>query len=110
MEQVEKNKKVSVIIPAYNNEAFLYTCIDSVLNQTYNNYEIIIVNDGSEDDTLYVAKEYEKKYECITVIDNPNKGQGYTRNYALTLAKGDYILFLDSDDFLEPVTLEVAVN
>lgn len=102
--------KVSVIIPAYNNENFLSACINSVLNQTYQNYEIIIINDGSEDDTLYVAKQFAKKYNCIKVIDNENNGQGFSRNYALKFATGDYILFLDSDDFLEPVTLEVSVN
>lgn len=107
---MENEDKVSVIIPAYNNEIYLPQCIESVLNQTYSNYEIIIINDGSEDDTLYVAKQYEQKYNCIKVIDNENKGQGFSRNYALKFAQGDYILFLDSDDFIEPVTLEVAVN
>lgn len=102
--------KVSVIIPAYNNEKFLSTCINSVLNQTYQNYEIIIINDGSEDNTLFEAKQFEEKYNCIKVIDNKNMGQGFSRNYALKFATGDYILFLDSDDFLEPVTLEVAVD
>lgn len=102
---------VSVIIPAYNNERFLRDCIESVLRQTYDKYEIIIVNDKSTDDTLYLAKQYQLKYDFIRVIDNPqNRGQGYCRNYALSRAQGDYILFLDSDDFLEPVTLEVAVN
>lgn len=107
---IENKDKVSVIIPAYNNEMYLAQCIDSVLNQTYSNYEIIIINDGSEDDTLYIAKQYEQKYNCIKVVDSENKGQGFSRNYALKFAQGDYILFLDSDDFIEPVTLEVSVN
>lgn len=106
----QKNSKISVIIPAYNNENYLKECLNSVLNQTYNNYEIIIINDGSNDDTLFVAREFEKKYNCIKVIDNENRGQGFSRNYALKFAIGEYILFLDSDDFLEPVTLEVALD
>ena len=107
----ENSGKISVIIPAYNNGLFLGQCIESVLNQTYNNYEIIIINDASEDDTLCVAKEYEKKYEYIKVIDfKENKGQGYCRNYAMNICTGEYILFLDSDDFIEPLTLETTIN
>lgn len=104
------NKKVSVIIPAYNVEDYIEECINSVLEQTYNNYEIIIVNDGSTDNTLNIVREYEKKYSCIKVINISNHGQGYARNVALSKASGEYILFLDSDDFLEKVTLQVAVD
>ncbi len=103
--------KVSIIIPAYNNEPYISECINSVLNQTYENYEIIIVDDASEDDTLYIAKELALQNDCIRVVNNDeNKGQGYSRNRALEIAAGEYIMFLDSDDFLEPVALEVAVN
>lgn len=106
-----KQPLVSVIIPAYNNERFLRDCIESVLRQTYDKYEVIIVNDQSTDDTLYLARQYQLKYDFIKVIDNPqNMGQGYCRNHALLHTEGEYILFLDSDDFLEPVALEVAVN
>ncbi len=108
--QMEK-EKISVIIPAYNNEAYIAGCINSVLNQTYTNYEIIVVDDASEDDTLYVVKELKLQNDCIKVICNDkNKGQGYSRNRALDLATGEYIVFLDSDDFLEPVTFEIAVK
>lgn len=110
MEKEENANKISVIIPAYNNEVFFNTCLESVLNQTYNNYEIIVINDGSEDDTLYVARELQKKYNCIKIIDNENRGQGFSRNYALQFARGEYILFLDSDDFLEPVALEASIE
>lgn len=103
--------KVSVIIPAYNNEPYIAECVNSVLNQTYENYEIIIVDDASEDDTLYIAKELALQNDCIRIINNDeNKGQGYSRNYALNIATGEYVIFLDSDDFLEPVTLEVVVK
>ena len=103
-------KEVSIIIPAYNVENYIDDCLESVLNQTYKDYEIIIVNDGSTDGTLDVLRKYEKKYDFIKVIDNTNHGQGYERNLALKEAKGEYVFFLDSDDFIEPVTLEVAVN
>ena len=103
-------KEVSIIIPAYNVENYIDDCLESVLNQTYKDYEIIIVNDGSTDSTLDILRKYEKKYEFIKVIDNSNHGQGYERNLALKEANGEYIFFLDSDDFIEPVTLEVAVN
>ena len=77
------NAKVSVIVPTFNNELYLSQCINSVLNQTYKNYEIIIINDGSNDNSLNIAKEFEKENNCIKVIDNENKGQGFCRNYAL---------------------------
>ena len=104
------NKKVSVIIPAYNVEKYIKKCLESLLEQTYKNYEIIIVNDGSTDNTLNILKEYKKKYEFIELIDIKNHGQGYARNIALSKATGDYILFLDADDFIEKVTLQVAVE
>jgi len=109
-EKKVKEDLVSVIIPTYNTEKFIGECLDSVINQTYKNYEIIVINDGSTDDTLNILREYEKKYDFIKVIDNTNHGQGYERNLALKQAKGDYVLFLDSDDFIEHVTLEVAVD
>ena len=102
--------KVSVIIPAYNIQEHVEECINSVLNQTYQNYEILIVNDGSTDDTLKIVREYEAKNDKIKVFDISNHGQGYARNLALKESTGDYILFLDADDFLENVTLEVAVK
>lgn len=104
------NRKVSVIIPAYNVEKYIRKCLESLLEQTYQNYEIIIVNDGSTDNTLNILNEYKKKYEFIKIIDIENHGQGYARNIALSKATGDYILFLDSDDFIEKVTLQVAVE
>ena len=104
------NDKISVIIPTYNNENYIAECINSVLRQTYNNYEIIVINDGSADNTLNVIKKIMKKDKCIKLINIKNNGQGYARNLALKQASGDYILFLDSDDILEPVTLEVTID
>ena len=102
--------KVSVIIPAYNVEDYIGECIESINNQTYSNYEVIIVNDGSTDKTIDIIKQYQEKYEWIKVIDIENSGQGYARNIALKEAVGKYILFLDADDFLEPITLQLAID
>ncbi len=102
--------KISIITPAYNAEDYIKECIESVNNQTYKNYEMIIVNDGSKDNTKKIIEEYEKKYDWLSTITIENHGQGYARNLALKQAKGDYILFLDADDFIEPVTLQVCVE
>ena len=104
------NSKISVIIPAYNTEEYIENCIQSVINQTYQDYEIIVVNDGSTDRTLEKIKNCQKKNDKIKIIDIKNHGQGYARNKALKQAEGDYVLFLDSDDFIEPVTLQVCIK
>ena len=104
------NKKVSVLIPAYNVENYLDKCVESVLTQTYQNFEILIVNDGSSDSTLSRMKALEAADSRIKIFDSENKGQGYQRNRMLEKASGDYVLFLDSDDYLEPYTLETALR
>lgn len=103
-------KMVSVIIPAYNVEKYLFKCVESVLTQSYQNFEIIIVNDGSADNTYECMKALQNKDSRIRIFDSENQGQGYQRNKMLEYAQGDYILFLDSDDYLEPHTLEVSVK
>jgi len=95
--------QVSVIIPVYNTGEFLSEALDSVLAQTLENVEIIAVDDGSTDDSADILKRYEGK---ITVITKQNAGQAAARNDALELAKGRYIYFMDSDDWIEPDTLE----
>ena len=92
------NPKISVIIPVYNVEKYLSECLDSVINQTLKDIEIICVNDGSTDNSLSILREYSNKDSRIQIIDKENEGLGYTRKAGLTIAKGDYILFLDSDD------------
>lgn len=101
---------VSVIIPAYNVEQYIFECVDSVLTQTYQNFEIIIVNDGSADNTYHCMQTLAAMDSRIKIFDSENRGQGYQRNKMLEYAQGDYILFLDSDDYLEPHTLEVCVK
>ena len=93
---------ISVIIPCYNVEKYIDKCIESILNQTYKNLEIILVDDCSKDDTFKIISKYAKKYDNITAIQNPqNGGAGFSRNNALKIAKYDLISFLDSDDYIE---------
>jgi len=97
--------KFSIIIPVYNTEKYLKRCLDSVLNQTYDNYEMIVINDGSTDNSKLVLNEY-KSNSKIKIIEETNHGVSYTRNLGMEHAQGDYILFLDSDDYYELDLLE----
>ena len=94
--------KLSIIIPVYNTKKYIRKCLDSILNQNFEGLEIILVNDGSTDDTPEILREYEKKYpDKIIVIDKENGGQGSARNVGMKIAKGDYITFVDSDDYIK---------
>lgn len=92
---------VSVIVPIYNVEKYLSKCIESIINQTLTNIEIILVNDGSTDNSGFIADEYAKKDERIKVLHKKNAGQGSARNIGLDIAKGEYIGFIDSDDWID---------
>ncbi len=95
--------KLSVIIPAYNSEMTLRKCIDSVINQTLSEIEIIVINDGSKDGTEQILAEYSKRFpDRIRYLTVENGGQGRARNIGMELATGDYIGFVDSDDWIEP--------
>lgn len=98
--------KVSVIIPVYNVEQYLRECLESVVNQTLKDIEIILVDDGSTDSSLEICKEYAKKDNRIKIIEQGNQGAGAARNRGLAEAKGDYVYFLDGDDYIDPKTLE----
>lgn len=104
-----ENPIVSVIMPVYNGREYLRQCLDSVINQTQREIEIICVDDGSSDGSLDILKEYAAKDSRITVLQQPNSGAGAARNNGLKKAKGRYLSFLDSDDFFEPDMLEKAV-
>ncbi len=91
---------ISVIIPVYNVEKYLAKCIDSVLSQTFLDIEIILVDDGSSDKSPLICDEYSKKYPFISVIHQENRGLGGARNTGIENAKGEYLFFLDSDDFI----------
>ena len=97
-----EKEKVSIIIPVYNSESTLKRCIESVINQTYKNIEILIINDGSKDKSLNIMNEYKNKDERIIVINQKNKGLSGARNTGINNATGDYITFIDSDDYIKP--------
>lgn len=90
---------ISFIIPAFNIDKYLSECVDSILNQTGIDCEIIIINDGSTDDTLIIAKEYETLYSCVKVIDKKNEGVSVARNIGINQAIGEYCCFVDGDDY-----------
>ncbi|WP_104472345.1 glycosyltransferase [Acinetobacter indicus] len=96
-----ENPFFSFIIPVYNVERFLPECIESILNQSFTDYEILLIDDGSTDNSLEICRYYEKKDERIKALTKPNAGLSHTRNVGLNIATGEYIFFLDSDDHLE---------
>ena len=95
------NIKVSVIIPAYNTENQITKCLNSVLNQTLKEIEIIVIDDGSTDNTLELINNFKLTDSRITVISQENKKQGAARNRGIEIAKGEYIGFVDSDDYID---------
>lgn len=104
--KIDYTPKVSVVMPVYNVEPYLRQCLDSVINQTLKEIEIICVDDGSTDASLDILKEYAAKDNRITVITQKNLYAGVARNAGLSQAKGEYLSFLDSDDFFEPTLFE----
>lgn len=102
--------KVSIIIPIYNAQTYLKKCLDSVTGQTLREIEIILINDGSSDNSLNICKEYARKDKRIKVIDKKNEGVSKARNTGLLYAKGEYISFIDSDDWVEPNMIEELYN
>ena len=92
---------VSVLIPAYNSEKTINRCIESILHQAYENIEVIIVNDGSTDNTLSILSNYAKIDRRIAIYNQTNKGVSATRNVCLKNAHGDYVLYVDADDWIE---------
>ena len=104
-------KLISVIIPCYNTEKYITDCLDSVINQTFPDWEIICVNDGSKDKTLEILELYRNNYsEKITVISVPNAGASAARNTGLRLAKGDFIQFIDADDVITKDKFEKQIK
>ena len=109
---MNNKEKISVIVPCYNVEKFVEKCIDSLINQTYDNIEIIAIDDQSKDNTFEVLKKLKEKYgEKITLYQNEkNKGLAYTRNFGVSKANGKYVGFIDSDDYIDPHYYEVLVE
>lgn len=98
--------KISVIIPVYNSEKYLRKTLESLLNQTMKSFEVIMVNDGSSDSSLDIMNEYREKYIMSRIINIKNSGASAARNIGIEYAQGEYLSFIDSDDFISPIFLE----
>lgn len=107
---ITDNTLISVIVPVYNVEPYLRVCLDSIINQTYKNIEIIIVNDGSTDKSEMICEEYKKNDHRIVLINQRNSGLSAARNSGVKVARGRYIGFVDSDDFIYPDMYECLVK
>ena len=105
-----KNEKVSIIVPVYNAEQYLGYTITSILKQTYKNIEIILVNDGSKDDSLIICQNYAAIDDRVKVLDIPNGGVSNARNCGIESATGEYIQFVDSDDVITENMTERLVD
>lgn len=103
-------EKISIIIPIYNAEKYLNECINSILNQTYNNIEILLIDDGSTDNSSSICDMYCKKYKNIITYHLNNGGVSKARNYGIDKATGEYIIFIDSDDFIDKSMIEKLIN
>lgn len=101
---------ISIIIPVYNTETYLKSCLNSVISQSYNNIEIICVNDGSPDGCQLILEEYAKKDERVRIVERKNGGRGAARNSGVEVATGKYILFLDSDDMYVQNTCDLVLQ
>lgn len=104
------NELISIIIPVYNAEKTIKRCLSSLVSQTYFYIEVIIINDGSTDKSLEIITTFENKIKNLKIINQTNKGVSVARNEGLKVAKGQYIIFLDSDDYLDKTCCEVSIN
>ena len=104
------NSTISVIVPVYNVEEYLPRCVESLLAQTYKNFELILVDDGSPDRCPELCDTYEKQYECIRTLHKVNGGLSDARNAGIEIARGEYVTFVDSDDYVNPRYLELLIE
>ena len=102
--------KLSIIVPFYNVERYIGKCIESILGQTYQNFQLILVDDGSKDNSLAICKQYMKKDSRIEIIHKENGGVVSARKAGVTLANGDFIGWVDGDDWIEPTYFEELVK
>ena len=98
--------EVSIIVPVYNAEKYLPRCIKSMKEQTFQNFEVILVNDGSTDSSLNICRKAAEDDSRFLVFDKPNEGPGLTREYGIDMSRGKYIFFVDSDDYIDSVCIE----
>ena len=105
-DMISVNPVISIIVPVYNSEPYLEECLSSIINQTYRSIEIILINDGSKDRSLGIMQNYSERDDRIVTLSQPNRGVAAARNVGLRVAKGEYILFVDSDDTIRNDTVE----
>ena len=106
----DSKELISIIVPIYNTDCYLRQCLDSIINQSYKNFEVLLVNDGSVDDSAMICKEFAEKDSRIRYFEKENGGVSSARNLGLKNVKGNYITFVDSDDWIEENYLEVLYN
>lgn len=102
--------KVSIVIPVYNVEKYLRRCLDSVFRQNYSKYEVVCINDGSTDSSLSILEEYKSVHNNLNIYSIPNGGQANARNLGVKMSQGEFICFLDSDDYMDDNMLEILVK
>ena len=102
-----KQELISIVVPIYNTDSYLEKCIKSIINQTYKNLEIILINDGSTDNSLNIINKYKKQDHRIRVINQSNKGLSECRNIGIKKSKGEFIAFIDSDDYVDLKYIEI---
>ena len=106
----EKNPVISIIVPVYNVEKYLDRCIQSILVQSFKKFELVLINDGSTDNSLKICQKYREEDNRIVLISQPNKGLSAARNTGLENIHGEYVCFIDSDDFVEKNYLRSLYN
>lgn len=104
------NVEISVIVPVYKTEKYLEKCIESIVTQSYRNFELILVDDGSPDKCPRICEDFSKKYDFVRVVHKENGGLSDARNVGVSIAKGQYISFIDSDDFVSNNYLEILIH
>lgn len=110
MKQIKNNKLISIIVPVYNSEKYLQKCIDSILCQTYKNLELILIDDGSDDQSKVICEKYYFNDDRVKLITQKNKGVSFSRNLGIEISQGYYICFVDSDDWIEQNCLEYCID
>ena len=105
-----KTPKISIIVPVYNVEIYLRECFDSIVNQTFKDFEVICINDGSTDNSLQILEEYAAKDSRFIILSQENQGQGVARNKGIEISKGKYISFVDPDEWMDNGALETLYN
>ncbi|GAB6168246.1 glycosyltransferase family 2 protein [Clostridium carnis] len=101
---------VSIIVPIYNSEKYLEKCVQSLINQNFDNYEVLLINDGSKDSSYKICKEYDNKYNYIKVFNKENGGTSSAKNMGIEKARGEWIVFVDSDDYIDSNYISTLIN